>query len=216
MTLELSGIVLPLGHFPLRLSVTLGGGITGLSGPSGSGKTSLLEVIAGLRRPAAGRILLDGVTLLDAGAGIFVPPWRRRMGYVPQDQALFPHLDVRRNLVSSARLTGSHPDADLFARISDLLELEPLLTRKTALLSGGEKARVALGRALLSRPAFLLLDEPMAHLDDRLREKSLSYLRTAAAELALPVLMVSHSAMELEAVCSTVLRMEQGALLPSP
>ena len=213
--LELTNIMLPLGQFPLRLSLTLGGGITGISGPSGSGKTSFLELIAGLRQPKTGRITHNGVTLLDVGEGIFVPPWQRNMGYVPQDLTLFPHLDVRQNLGSSARLTGKRIDAPLFKQVTALLELEPLLSRQTALLSGGEKARVALGRALMSLPSLLLLDEPMAHLDDRLREKSLTYLRTAASELGLPMLIVSHSAMELSAICGSILRMEQGEILPA-
>jgi len=215
MMLELSNIVLPLGHFSLRLDVTLRGGITGISGPSGSGKTSMLEVIAGLRRPRTGKITQDGKTLLDTGQGIVVPPWQRNMGFVPQDQALFPHWNVRDNLVSSGRLSGKRLDLPRFTQLTSLLELEPLLTRQTALLSGGEKARVALGRALMSRPSLLLLDEPMAHLDDRLREKSLSWLRTVAAELGLPILMVSHSAMELRSICGNILRMEHGELLES-
>ena len=213
--LELSNIILPLGHFSLRLNVTLREGISGISGPSGSGKTSLLEVIAGLRRPSTGKITQDGVTLLDTGKGIVVPPWQRKMGFVPQDQALFPHWNVRENLTASVRLSRKSLDVTLFTQLVSLLELEPFLTRRIALLSGGEKARVALGRALMSRPALLLLDEPMAHLDDRLREKSLSYLTKAAAEFGLPILMVSHSAMELRAICGSILRMEQGELRES-
>lgn len=213
MKLELSGIHVPLGTFPLRLSAVLGSGITGIGGPSGSGKTSLLETIAGLRHPQEGRIVLNGTVLADPARRIRVPAWQRKLGYVPQDQALFPHWNVRRNLESSALLAGTPPDPELFARILTLLELEPLLTRTTALLSGGEKARVALGRALMSRPQILLLDEPMAHLDDRLRDRALDYLRTTAVELQLPMLLVSHSSRELSAVCGTVLRMERGVLI---
>ncbi len=214
MKLELTAIHVPLGAFALRLSAVLGSGITGISGPSGSGKTSLLETIAGLRHPEAGRIVLNGTVLADPAQRIRVPAWQRNMGYVPQDQALFPHWDVRRNLESSALLAGTRPDPVLFARILTLLELAPLLTRTTALLSGGEKARVALGRALMSRPQLLLLDEPMAHLDDRLRDRALDYLRTAASEMQLPMLMVSHSSRELGAICGNVLRMERGGLVP--
>lgn len=213
MILELDQIHLPLAGFALNLSARMEHGITGLSGPSGSGKTSLLEVIAGLRPAAAGRVMLQGVALQDSARGLFCPPWKRKIGYVPQDQALFPHWSVQENLASSARFAGRIPDAAMQSRVADLLELTPLLARRTGALSGGEKARVALGRALMSRPALLLLDEPMAHLDDRLRDIALDYLKTAAAEFQLPILIVSHSGRELAAVCSSILRMERGMLL---
>lgn len=213
MKLELTDILVSLGALELRVSVTLGEGITGISGPSGSGKTSLLETIAGLRRPAAGRIVQNGTILADIGRGLFVPPWQRRMGYVPQDQALFPHLGVDANLESSARFTGQPPDPVLKNQVVELLELAPLLGRKTALLSGGEKARVALGRALMSRPALLLLDEPMVHLDDRLRDRAWDYLRKSSEEWQLPIVIVSHSSQELGAVCGRILRMERGNLV---
>ena len=212
MILELTGIRVPLGHFALQVSVTFEIGITGISGPSGSGKTSLLETIAGLRRPVSGRMVQNGVTLVDAEKGRFLPAWRRRMGYVPQDHGLFSHLNVQQNLACSAGFSGHPSDSALASQVIELLELAPLLTRRTALLSGGEKARVALGRALMSRPSLLLLDEPMAHLDDRLRDRALGYLRQCAEEWGLPILMVSHSSQELSALCSRILRMEQGLL----
>src|SRR5688572_17523412 len=129
-------------------------------GPSGSGKTSLLEVLAGLRKRARGRILVDGTAWLDTGAGIAVPAHRRRVGYVPQDAGLFPHLTVRGNV-----LFGVRPDGDAAETAIDTLEIRPLLDRHPVSLSGGEGQRVALARALATRPRLLLLDEPLASLD---------------------------------------------------
>jgi len=215
MILELHQIHLPLGRFPLEVSTVIDGGTTGISGPSGSGKTSLLETIAGLRRPASGRLTLDGITLFDSGTGHFTPPRLRRIGYVPQDQALFPHWTARENLLAGSRLTRTPPDPQRLATLTNLLELDPLLPRGTGSLSGGEKARLALGRALLSQPVLLLLDEPLTHLDDRLRDRTLGYLKTAAAEFRLPMLMVSHSAHELGFLCGRILTLQEGRLLDS-
>lgn len=209
---EVRNITLPLAAFTLEADRSFTSAITGLTGASGSGKTSLLEIIAGLRRPQQGKVMMGGSSLTDADAGIRVPPWRRKIGYVPQDQALFPHLTVKQNLLYASRHGGAEADPALFRRVVEMLEIAPLLPRGTAELSGGERGRVALGRALMSRPRLLLLDEPLAHLDDRLKARALNYLETAAAEFQLPMLFVSHSAAELAALCGEVIYMERGRL----
>lgn len=215
MRLELRNLLLPLASFRLEVDRTLTTQVTGLTGSSGSGKTSLLEIIAGLRRPASGQVIFEGQVLTDATdpRGKFLPPWQREIGYVPQDQALFPHLSVERNLLYACRSGGRRADPALERRIVDMLEIGPLLERGITDLSGGERGRVALGRALMSRPRLLLLDEPLAHLDDRLRVRALDYLRAAAVEFRLPMIFVSHSANELRAICGEVLPMERGRLL---
>ncbi|MES2708399.1 MAG: ATP-binding cassette domain-containing protein [Verrucomicrobiota bacterium] len=215
MKLELRQLVLPLAAFRLEVDRVLTAPVTGLTGSSGSGKTSLLEIIAGLRRPAAGRVIFEDQILTDGADGKSLPPWRREIGYVPQDQALFPHLSVERNLLYACQVGGRKADADLKNRIVDMLEIAPLLARGIADLSGGERGRVALGRALMSRPRLLLLDEPLAHLDDRLRARALDYLKAAAGEFRLPMIFVSHSAAELRAICGEVLHMERGRLVPA-
>lgn len=212
MKLELEKIHLPLAPFTLEADAILTDFPAGLSGPSGSGKTSLLEVIAGLRPAAGGRVVLNNRILADSSQKTFVPPWLRKIGYVPQDHALFPHWTARQNLFASDRFSATPTDAAHARTVIDLLELEPLLTRFPRTLSGGEKSRLALARALMSRPELLLLDEPFAHLDDRLRDRAIGYLRAASAEFNLPLLLVSHSATELRQLCRQVLRIDKGQL----
>ncbi|MDB6070469.1 MAG: molybdenum transporter ATP-binding protein [Verrucomicrobiales bacterium] len=214
MKLELEKIHLPLAPFTLGADAVLTGFPAGLSGPSGSGKTSLLEIIAGLRPAATGRVMLNGTVLSDSVLKIFVPPWLRKIGYVPQDHALFPHWTARRNLFATAHFTSAPADSDHARVVIDLLELEPLLTRLPHTLSGGEKSRLALARALMSRPELLLLDEPFAHLDDRLRDRAMDYLLTASRTFNLPLILVSHSATELRQLCQEVHFIDQGRLPP--
>ncbi len=149
------------------------GGVTALFGPSGAGKTSLINMIAGLLRPDRGRIDIDGDVLDDTARSIHVPAHRRRIGYVFQDARLFPHLSVVQNLDYGRRMNGLPFDTAEQARIAQLLDLEGLLQRRPGKLSGGEKQRVALGRALLSRPRLLLLDEPLGSLDNERKEEIL-------------------------------------------
>jgi len=204
-----------LDRFELELDFETTARAAGVFGPSGSGKTSLLRAIAGLDRRARGRIVCDGEVWLDSTAGIAIPPERRGVGYVPQEGLLFPHLDVRRNLLSGsarARRRGADVEATLEA-VCDLLEIGPLLGRRVATLSGGERQRVALGRAICSGPRLLVLDEPLASLDQTLRRKILPYLRRVRRELDLPMLLVSHDAAEVQAVCEEVLALENGRLL---
>jgi molybdate transport system ATP-binding protein len=208
VSVVLEGVRAPLGPFTLDVDAAAAARVTAVFGASGAGKTSLLEIVAGLRRPAAGRVLLNGRVLDDASAGVHVPPRLRRVGYVPQDDTLFPHLSVQANL-GYARASA----APAMARVADVLELGPFLSRRPAGLSGGERRRVALGRALLSAPEVLLLDEPLTGLDAPLKERVLSYLVRVRDEFAIPTLYVSHAADEVVALASEVLVLDRGAVV---
>jgi molybdate transport system ATP-binding protein len=179
----------------------------GLQGPSGSGKTTLLELLAGLRHPDAGAIEINGRVLTDVEGACFVPPRHRRVGYVPQGESLFPHLSVRRNLLYGHR--GGSVSQD---RVVEALQLAPLLGRGIRDLSGGEKQRVAIGRALLSDPEILLLDEPLTGLDPALKARVLPFLRVLREELDVPLLYVTHHADEVLALCDRVLQLREGRL----
>ena len=177
--------------------------VIALSGHSGAGKTSVLHAIAGLVKPVSGRIVIDGRCLYDSAQAIDLPPHRRRVGYVFQDTRLFTHLDVRRNLRYGQR-AGRDPDYFGFDAVVALLGIERLLERRTANLSGGETQRVALGRALLSQPALLLLDEPLSMLDQARREELIPYLQRVRDEVALPMIYVSHTPGEIERLTHAV------------
>ncbi len=208
-------IRLELAPFPLQVSFSADRRLTSIFGASGAGKTSLLEVIAGLRRDAKGRVVYEGEIWLDTDAGLFVPPEERRVGYVPQDGLLFPHLDVRANLLSGSARRGRAPeaDSDLLRRITQLLEIEGLLERSVGGLSGGERQRVALARAVCSAPRLLVLDEPLASLDLPLRRRILPFLRRLRDELDLPFLHVSHDPLEVQALCEEVVVLRRGAVV---
>jgi molybdate transport system ATP-binding protein len=210
MTLRLENIVLKLPSVTLRLDAALAGPVTGLCGPSGAGKTTLLEMIAGLRRPDAGRILLDDQVLTDGRSGPHLPPEKRGIGYVPQDLGLFPHLNAGTNLLFGFR-PGAH-EAHLPDRVIEVLKLCGLLPRSIAQLSGGEKQRIAIGRALLARPRLLLLDEPLTGLDDELKERVLELVRTVVEEFHVPVVYVSHTLAELAVLGGDVLALREGEL----
>lgn len=206
--LHLEAIVLPLESFDLRIeTLTCTGPVTGLFGPSGAGKTSLLEMIAGLRRPRAGRIAVADTVLEDVERGLYLPPRRRRIGYVPQDLALFPHLDVRRNVLYGRPRETAADDSE-FRRVIDVLEIGDLLDRPAPVLSGGERQRVALARALLSAPRLLLLDEPLAALDQRLKNRITPYLRRTRDEFHVPMLYVTHDLAEAEELCNEIVRFD--------
>ena len=213
MSIALSGLRLPLAPFTLEVDVVLAARITAVFGASGSGKTSLLEVIAGLRRPAAGSVTLDGEVITDASRGILRPPEKRAIGYVPQDGALFPHLSVRANLLYGRPTGAPRPPGLTFEHVTEILEITPLVDRSPATLSAGEKQRVALGRALLAAPRLLLLDEPLAGLDLPLRERLLPYLLRVRDEFALPMVYVTHSPDEVIALCDEALVLEQGRIV---
>lgn len=210
MSLRLEHLALRLDPFTLEVDVEMKAPITGLFGPSGSGKTTLLEIIAGLRQPQRGRVLLNNEVLTDMAARTRVPPELRRVGYVPQDLALFPHLDARANLYFGFRLDDKN--SVLPAHVIEVLEIGPLLKRPVFGLSGGEKQRIALGRALLASPRVLLLDEPLSSLDERLKERIFPCFKAIHAEFQVPMLYVTHSRAELAALCDEVLTLEQGRL----
>jgi molybdate transport system ATP-binding protein len=198
-------LTLPLPRFALGVRVTLPAGVTAILGPSGAGKTSLLESVAGLRGAASGRVTVGGETLLDTARGVVLPPERRRVGYVPQDSGLFPHLSVLGNVRFGARADHGAVEAAI-----DTLEIRPLLDRRPLTLSGGERQRVALARALATRPRLLLLDEPLAALDVRLRERVLPWLLRVRDEWSLPCLYVTHNVGEALVAASHLVVMRDG------
>jgi molybdate transport system ATP-binding protein len=212
MSLVLKNLRLPLAHFTLEIDATLSSPVTAIFGPSGSGKTSLLELIAGLRRPASGSIELAGTVLTDHPTHGFVAPQHRSVGYVPQDGALFPHLSVRKNLLYGFDTTHTRPVGLSLEHIVEVLEIFPLLDRAIATLSGGEKQRVALGRALLAAPKLLLLDEPLASLDAALKERLLPYLLRIRDEFTIPMIYVTHSPDEVVALCDEALILRTGKI----
>ena len=203
------------GTFALDLAFQAPAGVTALFGPSGAGKTTVLAVVAGLLRPQAGRVALDGTVLLDTGATIDVPAERRRCGVVFQEARLFPHLTVATNLRYGARRAGPGPDGPGFDEVVALLRIEPLLDRRPRTLSGGEKQRVALGRALLSRPRLLLMDEPLASLDAPRRAEIMPFLERLRDAARLPILYVTHALDEVDRLADTLVLMEAGRVVAS-
>ena len=203
--------VLSQGDFTLEVHERFEARVVVLFGPSGAGKTSILESIAGLRTPGRGVIRIGASTLFDSEAAIDVPPNRRRVGYVPQDQALFPHLNVRRNILYGVISGGGRA----IEPVVGLLELDPVLDRSIGALSGGERQRVALARALMASPAVLLLDEPLTALDSALRSRILPYLERVRDELAVPMVYVSHDAAEVRVMADWVVALEKGRVVQS-
>ncbi len=189
-------------------------GISAVIGRSGAGKSTLLLALAGLVRPAAGRITVAGRTLFDAARGIDVPAHERGFGVVFQEGRLFPHLNVRHNLQYGAKLSrrGTGPQ---FADVVRLLGIEPLLERRPHTLSGGERQRVAIGRALLARPLALLMDEPLASLDPPRRHELLGYLAQLPHEFGLPLLYVTHQVDEVLRLADQVVVMSEGRTVAS-
>ncbi|QPB19579.1 molybdenum ABC transporter ATP-binding protein [Rhizobium sp. 007] len=200
------------GAFALDAAFTSEVGVTALFGRSGSGKTSMIRIIAGLVRPDEGRVLLDGTPLTDTGKGIFVPRHRRRFGYVFQDGRLFPHLSVRKNLSYGSWFAPKVSPTGNFDHIVDLLGIESLLDRSPSNLSGGEKQRVAIGRALLSSPRLLLMDEPLAALDEARKAEILPYLERLRDETQIPIVYVSHSISEVARLANQVVVMRDGKI----
>lgn len=192
-----------LGERHIAASFTAGNGLTALFGPSGAGKTSILHMLAGVLRPDSGRIAVSGTVLFDSAAGINLPPEARRAGTIFQDGRLFPHMSVRANLLYGYRLT---PPADRYVEpehVIDLLGLGTLLDRRPGTLSGGEAQRVAIGRALLASPRFLLMDEPLASLDRARKEEILVLIERLRDEFRLPILYVTHDEREVTRLAAT-------------
>jgi molybdate transport system ATP-binding protein len=198
------------GGFVLELHELLDGGITALFGPSGSGKTTTLDAIAGLRRPRVGRIAVGDHVLFDRSHSVDLPPHARHVGYVPQDTALFPHMNVRRNVLYGRR-AGQKLSLDVVVK---MLEVGHLLDRSVADLSGGERQRVALARALMSAPDLLLLDEPLAAVDVERRRRILPYLLRVRDDLGVPVIYVSHDRAEVDQLADRVIVLDNGQVIP--
>lgn len=199
-----------LGAFSLEATFTSEGGVTALFGRSGSGKTSIIRIIAGLIRPDHGRIHLDDTVLADTDRRVFVPRHRRRFGYVFQEARLFPHLSVRQNLSYGRWFAPKSGRSESFDGVVDLLGITALLDRRPAKLSGGEKQRVAIGRALLSSPRLLLMDEPLAALDEARKAEILPYLERLRDETKIPIIYVSHSIAEVARLANRVVVMRDG------
>ncbi|MPZ32794.1 MAG: molybdenum ABC transporter ATP-binding protein [Rhodospirillales bacterium] len=199
------------GSFRIAARFSAAPGLTALFGRSGSGKTTLVDIVGGLVRPDRGRVAVDGQVLLDTERRVFVPSHRRRIGYVFQDSRLFPHLSVRRNLLYGRwfnREAGG--TAAGLAPVVDLLGIGHLLERRPDSLSGGEKQRVAIGRALLAHPQVLLMDEPLAALDEARRAEILPYIERLRDEMGVPILYVSHSVAEVARLATTVVILTDG------
>ena len=185
-------------------------GVTALYGPSGAGKTSVINMVAGLMRPDEGRIAVNGLCLFDSARCIDLPPERRRIGYVFQDGRLLPHLSVRSNLTYGMKLTPADRRFVPFDSVVELLGIGRLLDRRPAKLSGGEKQRVAIGRALLTSPAMLLMDEPLASLDASRKAEVLPFIMRLSREYAVPILYVSHMMDEILNLADRLVVMNMG------
>ena len=201
------------GAFALEAEIAGHGRTLAICGASGAGKTSLLMIVAGLLRPNTGRIAIDGKVFLDTARGVDLPARRRQIGYVFQEARLFPHLSVEQNLRYGQRFTPAGRRLVDFDAVTALLGLAPLLARRPDNLSGGEKQRVAIGRALLVSPDLLLMDEPLASLDDARRFDILSHIEKMRDAFAIPIIFVSHRVSEVERLASDIAVLEQGRLV---
>jgi len=194
----------------LDAAFTLDAPVAALLGPSGSGKTTILSITAGLRRPDEGRVRLGGDVLFDSAAGVCLPPEARGVGYVFQDQLLFPHLSVRDNLLYGWKRRRPGARSIAFDRVVEVLELGGALKRPPHTLSGGQRQRVALGRALLCGPRLLLLDEPLASLDADLKSRVLDYVEQVLREWDVPTLYVTHDPAEAARLARQTVRLREG------
>ena len=201
-----------LGAFKIDVKFESNGRLTALFGPSGSGKTSIINMIAGLTKPTSGEIIVDGVTLYDSKQRINVPAHKRRIGYVFQDARLFPHLSVQHNL-NYGRWFAPRDVQISSEHLINLLGLGALLSRMPAKLSGGEKQRVAIARALYSNPKILLMDEPLASLDQQRKDEIFPYIVKLRDEMNIPIIYVSHSENEIRSLASDIVMVENGFAL---
>ncbi|MGI9273553.1 MAG: molybdenum ABC transporter ATP-binding protein [Endozoicomonas sp.] len=213
MTLEFD-LHLPRDRFDIQVSESLPlDGIWGIMGPSGCGKTSLLRGLAGLEKQAHGRVSCNGQLWQDSNQGLFIPPEKRRIGYIFQEARLFPHLDVRGNLQFSAKRAAADQHAPDWDDVINQTGIEHLLTRSISKLSGGEKQRVAIARTLLNAPSLLLMDEPLASLDWRSKLALMPCLREVHRHFGIPVVMVSHGHEELARLADHLLLLQEGRVL---
>lgn len=199
-----------LGTFALDAAFESSGRLTALFGPSGSGKTSIVNVIAGLMRPEHGHVVIDGRVLVDTAKRIFVPKHRRHIGYVFQDARLFPHMTVRQNLGYGRFFVARAERYADEAKVVELLGIGGLLDRRPDRLSGGEKQRVAIGRALIASPKLILMDEPLASLDEARKAEILPYIERLRDETRVPIVYVSHSVAEVARLATEVVLLAAG------
>ncbi|MGH8751374.1 MAG: molybdenum ABC transporter ATP-binding protein [Burkholderiales bacterium] len=209
MSLQIN-IELQRGGFHLQAAFDCGSGVTALFGRSGSGKTTLVNAIAGIVQPDRGRIVVNGEVLFDDANHINLATHRRRVGYVFQEGRLFPHLNVRHNLLYGQRWRPAGEHYVKFGHMIELLGLENFLERRPAALSGGEKQRVAIGRALLASPRILLMDEPLASLDIQRKTEILQYIELLREEVRIPIVYVTHAIEEAVRLADTVVLMSEG------
>ena len=197
--------------FTLSVDFHAESGATVLFGPSGSGKTLIVKAVAGLGRPDHGKIVLGGRVLLDTATHVSLPPEQRKVGVVFQEPRLFPHMSVERNMLYGWSLLPKHtrPDVD---EIIAMLGVQHLLTRRPHRLSGGEKQRVAIGRALLAAPELLIMDEPLANLDEARKQEILPFLARLKAESATPILYVTHAQSEADTLADRIVYIENGTI----
>lgn len=203
-------VALRLSSFVLEVAFENESGVTALFGRSGSGKSMTINLIAGLARPDRGRIVLDDRILVDTKAGVFVATHRRRIGLVFQDAQLFPHLSVKQNLLFGRWFAPKAEPAVGFDAIVDTLGIGHLLDRRPARLSGGEKQRVAIGRALLASPRILLMDEPLASLDSERKLEILPLIESVSNAFRIPIVYVSHAVEEVARLAARVVVLENG------
>lgn len=201
---------LTMGTFRLAARFLAGPGVTAFFGPSGSGKTTIINLLAGLLRPERGKISLFGIPLVDTAEHKFVPKHKRRIGLVYQDAQLFPHLNVRQNLMFGRWFAGGRDQHVPVDAVIDGLGIGGLMARRPAGLSGGEKQRVALARALLSSPKLLLLDEPLAGLDQERKLEILALIERVRDDFAVPMIYVTHSSDEVRRLASKVIILQDG------
>ncbi len=204
-------LTLPRRNFELQLKAEFGNDMIGVFGPSGAGKTSFFNLLAGLERPTKGCIILNGRVLTDVEKGIYVPPNKRRGGVVFQEKLLFPHLNVRENLLFGERY-AKEKKIDL-KTVTELLDLASLLESRPDRISGGEQQRTALGRALLTSPDLLLMDEPFNAVDNELRLNILPYLKRLGDELDIPILVISHDLPDIQRLTDKIYLIEHGRSL---
>lgn len=200
------------GGFSLKFETTISGSHTGIFGPSGSGKSTMVNILSGLQQPDRGEISIDGEQLFSSSRNINIHPEKRRIAIVFQQSMLFPHMNVKSNILygyKRCRPESRHigPDA-----LIELLRLQPLLQRGTGNLSGGEKQRVALARAVLANPRLLLMDEPLSALDDTLRFQIIPYLKSVSSEFGIPYLFISHSLIEMQLMADHAIVMKNGGI----